>query len=92
MLLLLFGYKYVVIRGYFLSKKKIEKLSYLDELENVQTMLVDENYVSGTIPTQISLEWGWENQWYQFIKIGPDVYHKEAIKNSKLLSYYRNII
>jgi hypothetical protein len=27
------------------------------------------------IPTQISLEWGWMNQWYQGVKIGPDVYH-----------------
>lgn len=79
-----FGYKYVVVRSYWLSKKKIGKLVYLDELGNEQSVLVDENYKSGTIPTQQSLEWGWVNQWYQGIKIGPDIYH---VKPYKLLNY-----
>lgn len=79
-----FGYKYVVVRAYWLSKKKIGKLIYLDELGNEQSVLVDENYKSGTIPTQQSLEWGWVNQWYQGIKIGPDIYH---VKPYKLLNY-----
>ena len=79
-----FGYKYVVVRSYWISKKKIGKLIYLDELGNEQSMLVDENYKSGTIPTQQSLDWGWVNQWYQGVKIGPDIYH---IKPYKLLNY-----
>jgi hypothetical protein len=79
-----FGYKYVVVRAYWISKKKIGKLIYLDEMGNEQSMIVDENYKKGTIPTEISLEWGWINQWYQGIKIGPDIYH---IKPYKLLNY-----
>jgi len=79
-----FGYKYVVVRCYWLSKKKIGKLIYIDELGNEQSVLVDENYKSGTMPTQQSLEWGWINQWYQGIKIGPDIYH---VKPFKLLNY-----
>lgn len=79
-----FGYKYVVVRAYWISKKKIGKLIYLDEMGNEQSMLVDENYKKGTIPTEQSLEWGWINQWYQGIKIGPDIYH---IKPYKLLNY-----
>jgi hypothetical protein len=79
-----FGYKYVVVRAYWISKKKIGKLIYLDEMGNEQSMLVDENYKKGTIPTEISLEWGWINQWYQGTKIGPDIYH---IKPFKLLNY-----
>jgi hypothetical protein len=79
-----FGYKYVVVRAYWISKKKIGKLIYLDEMGNEQSMLVDENYKSKTIPTEVSLEWGWINQWYQGIKIGPDIYH---IKPYKLLTY-----
>ena len=79
-----FGYKYVVVRCYWLSKKKIGKLIYLDELGNEQSVLVDENYKSGTMPTQQSLEWGWINQWYQGTKIGPDIYH---VKPFKLLNY-----
>jgi hypothetical protein len=79
-----FGYKYVVVRAYWISKKKIGKLIYLDEMGNEQSMLVDENYKKGTLPTEQSLEWGWINQWYQGIKIGPDIYH---IKPYKLLNY-----
>ena len=79
-----FGYKYVVVRCYWLSKKKIGKLIYLDELGNEQSVLVDENYKSGTVPTEQSLEWGWVNQWYQGTKVGPDIYH---IKPYKLLNY-----
>lgn len=79
-----FGYKYVVVRAYWISKKKIGKLIYIDEMGNEQSVLVDENYKSGTIPTQQSLEWGWINQWYQGIKIGPDIYH---VKPFKLLDY-----
>ena len=79
-----FGYKYVVVRSYWISKKKIGKLIYLDEMGNEQSMLVDENYKSKTMPTEQSLEWGWINQWYQGIKIGPDIYH---IKPYKLLPY-----
>lgn len=79
-----FGYKYVVIRAYWISKRKIGKVIYLDELGNEQSMLVDENYKKGTIPTEQSLEWGWINQWYQGTKIGPDIYH---IKPFNLLNY-----
>jgi len=79
-----FGYKYVVVRAYWISKRKIGKLIYIDEMGNEQSMLVDETYKSGTIPTQESLEWGWINEWYQGVKIGPDIYH---IKPYRLLNY-----
>lgn len=75
-----FGYKYVVVRAYWISKRKIGKLTYLDEMGNEQTVLVDENYKSKTIPTQIDLQWGWINQWYQGTKIGPDIYHMKPLK------------
>lgn len=79
-----FGYKYVVIVAYWISKKKIAKVVYLDDFDNEQTILVDETYVSGTIPTEISIEWGWINQWMRGLKLGPDIYH---IKPFKLLDY-----
>lgn len=79
-----FGYKYVVVRAYWVSKKKIGKLVYLDEMGNEVVELVDENYKSGMIPSQISLEWGWVNEIYYGDRIGPDVYH---VKPFKLLPY-----
>jgi len=79
-----FGYKYVVVRSYWISKKKIGKLIYIDEMGNEQSVLVDESYKSGDVPTEESLEWGWINQWYQGIKIGPDIYH---VKPYDLLDY-----
>ena len=79
-----FGYKYVVVRSYWISKKKIGKVIYEDEMGNEQSALVTEDYKSGDMPTQISLEWGWINQWYQGTKIGPDIYH---VKPYTLLDY-----
>jgi hypothetical protein len=79
-----FGYKYVVVRSYWISKKKIGKLIYIDDMGNEQSTLVTEDYKSGTHPQQQSLEWGWINQWYQGTKIGPDIYH---VKPYKLLNY-----
>ena len=79
-----FGYKYVVVQCYWLSKKKIGKLTFTDEIGNEQSILVDENYKSGMIPTQTSLEWGWVNEMWQGVKIGPDIYH---VKPYKPLNY-----
>jgi len=79
-----FGYKYVVVRSYWISKKKIGKLIYIDDMGNEQSTLVTEDYKSGMHPAQQSLEWGWINEWYQGTKIGPDIYH---IKPFKLLNY-----
>ena len=79
-----FGYKYVVLRSYWVSKKKIGKVIYEDEMGNEQSALVTEDYKSGDMPTQLSLEWGWINEWYQGTKIGPDIYH---VKPYKLLDY-----
>jgi len=79
-----FGYKYTVITSYWTSKKKVGRLAFTDEMGNEQSMLVDENYKSGNIPTEVDLEWGWINQMYQGKKIGPDIYH---MKPFDLLPY-----
>lgn len=80
-----FGYKYVVVKAYWVSKKKIGELTYMDEITGAPvTVLVDENYKPGSMPGEISLVWGWVNQMYQGLKLGPDVYH---MKPYKLLPY-----
>lgn len=75
-----FGYKYVVCTSYWYSKKKIGKLTYLDEMDVPQSMLVDDTYKSGDHPKELALEWGWVNQMYWGRKIGPDIYHMGPYK------------
>jgi hypothetical protein len=79
-----FGNKFLVIRAYWCSKKKVGKLTFIDEQGSLQTLLVDESYKSGMHPTQQSLEWGYVNQWYQGVKIGMDIYY---VKPLEMLDY-----
>lgn len=79
-----FGHKYIVVRAYWCSKLKMGKLIFLNDEGVPETMLVDENYKDGMHPQQLSLEWGWVNQWYYGYKIGPDVYY---VKPYELLEY-----
>lgn len=79
-----YGEKFVVITGYFKSKKLIKKVEYVDENNQVQTILTDENYIDGSLPTELSIEEGWVTQWYKFNKIGSDVY---KVAPFKLLDY-----
>lgn len=80
-----FGYKFVVITAYWISKKKIGELIYKDpDTGELITMLVDENYKPGSHPGEVKLTWGWVNQMYQGRKVGPDIYH---MKPYKLLPY-----
>lgn len=79
-----FGYKYLVVTSYWTSKKQVGRVEFIDEFDNLQSVLVDETYKKGTIPTEISLEWGWINQMYWGRRIGPDIYH---MGEYKLLPY-----
>lgn len=70
-----FGNKFAVVRAYWCSKKKVGKLTYINQ-DNQETIdLVDENYKNNSHPNQISIEWGWTNQWYQGVKIGAEIYY-----------------
>lgn len=69
-----FGSKFVVVRSYWLSKKKTGLLTYLDpDTGKPEKVLVDETYKK--IPEEISIEWGYQNQWWEGVKIGANVYH-----------------
>lgn len=74
------GERFVVLQSYHLSKKKIGKLTYLNEDGIEEVTLVDENYRSGEHPQQLELEWGYINQWWKTIKIGDDIYYSEPLK------------
>lgn len=75
-----YGQKFVVVTAYWESKKKIGKLTFINEDNIEETVLVDENYKSGQHPRQLDLEWGWVNQWYKGLKIGADIYYVEPLK------------
>lgn len=75
-----FGQKYVVVRAYWLSKKKVKNVKFLDEEGYEQTITTDEEYKTGDIPTEISVEEGWINQWWEGDKIGPHIYHAKPYK------------
>lgn len=77
-----FGNKYVVVQAYWCGKKKVGKLEYYDENMELQTTLVDESYKK--IPTEVSIEWNFVNQWWKGFKIGSDVYKVEPFS---LLDY-----
>lgn len=74
-----FGNKFLVIRAYWCSKKKIGKLTYIDIEGEEQITYVDDNYKKGSHPQEIDLEWGWINQWYKGTKIGVDVYDVQPV-------------
>lgn len=71
-----FGSKFIVIRSYWKSKKRQGKLLYMDPITNTpQTIIVDETYKK--IPEEISIEWGYINQWWTGVKIGDAIYYSE---------------
>ena len=74
-----FGYKYIVVQAYWIAKKKVGKVTFLDQNGQPQTTLVDESYQK--MPNQIGpVEWAWINQWYKGRRIGNDVYNVEEFQ------------
>lgn len=75
-----YGMRFVVTTAYWQSKKLLGLLSFKDKDGIEQTQIVDENYKEGDHPQEISIEWGYINQWYKGIKVGDDVYHITPLK------------
>ena len=75
-----FGNRFVVTTAYWLSKRKVGLLTYIDKDGSEQTDLVDDNYHDGDHPQEISIEWDWKNQWYKGLKIGDDIYYVEPLE------------
>ena len=75
-----FGNRFIVTTAYWLSKRKIGLLTYIDKDGNIQSDMVDDNYKDGQHPQELSIEWKWENQWYKGVKIGDDIYYVEPLE------------
>jgi hypothetical protein len=65
------------VKAYWQSKKQMGKLTYIDETGNEVVRLVDETYKK--IPEEVSIEWGYINQWYEGLKIGEEIYYVQGI-------------
>lgn len=74
-----FGYKYRVVQAYWISKKNIAKVTYLDEDGIPQVILVDGDDYS-PIPNELEVEHGYVNQWWKGLKIGNDVYYTSPLE------------
>jgi hypothetical protein len=72
--------KYAVVQAYWITKKKVGNVFYQDEMGEIQSMLVDENYKLGDHPGEIDIIWGWINQWYKGFRIGSDIFRCEPFK------------
>jgi|GEM_PF-2561574 len=75
-----FGNRFIVTTAYWISKRKIGLLTYIDKDGNIQSDMVDDNYKDGKHPQELSIEWKWENQWYKGVKIGDDIYYVEPLE------------
>jgi len=75
-----FGNRFVVTTSYWKSKRKQGLLTYRDKNNIEQCEIVDDNYKPGSHPREISLVWGWVNQWYKGVKIGDDIYHVSPLE------------
>lgn len=72
-----YGSKFIVVKAYWRSKKKVGLLTYRNpenpnNPNDILTAWIDESYKK--IPEEISVKWTWVDQWYQGTKIGPHVY------------------
>lgn len=64
-----------VTRVVWKSRRKIGKLSYFDEMGDLQETLVDENYKIDEGQGE-SIEWLWVNEYWEGTRIGQDLYVK----------------
>lgn len=74
------GQKFVVLQAYWIAKKKIGKLTYINQEGIEETVLVDENYKNNMHPQQVDLEWGYVNQWWKGLRIGADIYYASPLE------------
>jgi len=72
---------FVVITGYWQSKEKIGKFTYLDKDGYEQTTLIDDT-IDPEILRQGTVEWTWRNKMYWGYRIGTAIYHMEPLKHS----------
>ena len=78
------NHRYTVVQAYFKSKRKIGRLTYVDEQGLEQIDIIDEYFVPDPKNTTIEIEWEYVNQWYSGYRIGQSIYGMEPLYYSEL--------
>ena len=73
-----FGNKYIVTQAYWQSKVKIGKVTFINEQGEIEVKLVDESYQK--IPTEVDVEWEYDNRWYKGLNIANRIYQAEPFE------------
>jgi hypothetical protein len=77
------------------SRKKIGKVTYIDENQEIQSVLVDEHYKENKSNAQETIEWFWINEYWEGIRVKNNIYlnmgpKKQQFRKMDNLSYCRS--
>lgn len=75
-----YGNKFLVVESYVLGKLQVGKLTYTDADGNTVVDFVDDTYKEGDHPNEISIEWGYVDQWFKGVKIGSELYDYQPVE------------
>lgn len=78
------NHRFTVVMGYFKGKRKIGRLTYMDEEGMEQVKIIDEQYEWDKNDPTITVEWEYSNCWYKGYRIGQAVYHIEPLYHTDL--------
>ena len=78
------NHRFTVVMGYFKGKRKIGRLTYMDEEGLEQFKIIDEQYEWDKNDPTISVEWEYSNCWYKGYRIGQAVYYIEPLYHTDL--------
>lgn len=78
------NHRFTVVMGYFKGKRKIGRLTYIDEEGLEQVKIIDEQYIWDKNDPSITVEWEYTNCWYKGYRIGQCVYNIEPLYHTEL--------
>ena len=76
--------RYTVVTAYFKSKRKVGKLSYLDDDGFEQVEIVDEHFEYDKKDPSVKIDWEYINVWYYGYRIGRSIYGMKPLYYTEL--------
>jgi len=78
------NHRFTVVMAYFKGKRKIGRLTFIDEEGIEQLKIIDEQYEWDKNDPTITVEWEYTNCWYRGYRIGQCVYNIEPLYHTEL--------